>query len=122
MNKKYIPDGFGKLFQYINNIHKHKLNNLHKCNHHIKFYFQDSRTPKPDGTIIDLESIYEFFPKSTDKAPKYSPSHIEVPQLSLVSSLIIFLYQYVDDLFRDDPFKYEKFRVLFAGEEIDLIE
>ncbi|MBK8448740.1 MAG: hypothetical protein IPL42_01420 [Saprospiraceae bacterium] len=61
--KKYQTFNLQDLFAYINNIAKHKIasfdtragmRNLfkyHEVNHHIRYYFKDSKLRKPKNTI-----------------------------------------------------------------------
>jgi len=113
MNEIYIPEGFEKFFQYINNLNKHKLYNLHMCNHHVDYFFVDSFMLQPETEIIKLENIYEFFPRNGHSLIDKHPTHIEVPQLSLVVELVSSLYHLVSKLFENEPDKYEKFRIIF---------
>lgn len=88
---------FDEIMGYINNVCKHKFGNLkcdakyHLCNHHIDYVFKDSKTFAPNRNNIRVSNL-----KSR------TGSKIEVPALIEVINQILFCYQKLDLILRDN--------------------
>lgn len=97
-----------KLFNYINRICKHKTQNLHICNNHIKYHFEDFKSSNGVRKSINIGNIrnYIAYDKTTfEKQTK--PTTLIVPKLEYIITQIINCYIVVNNLFADHHTKFE---------------
>lgn len=97
------------ILDYINKICKHKTSNLHICNNHIHFLFQDfHKNIAQRKQRIELGKINQFTSYDPNTFITYQkPSYIVVPKLGYIISLIIDGYEVLNDLFENDTSKFE---------------
>jgi hypothetical protein len=70
-----------RLFTFINNICKHKINNIHVCNHYLHIHFADSGTASASGNTIRINNVNQFIPKNPADKPQKT-THIVASSLS----------------------------------------
>lgn len=98
-----------EMLDYINKICKHKTANLHICNHHIKYLFQDfHKNIQHTKNRIEFHNINNY--TSYDEATFKKNSNAEflvIPSLHYIIEVILDGYTVIDNLFRTDPTKIE---------------
>jgi hypothetical protein len=91
--RKDISPNVNKLFRFINNVNKHKVNNVHRCNNHLPFWFSDA-------------GINNFSnPLDLDHFNIDNPDGIVMPQLILLIQTVIDGYSAVDTALTDGVLK-----------------
>jgi hypothetical protein len=96
------------LLDYINKICKHKTSNIHLCNNHIKYLFQDYHNLKNYKKKIEIGNIknYTSYDPATFKR-NVKPDYIVVPSLIEIIDIIINGYEVLEDLFEHDQSKFK---------------
>ncbi|RYZ90893.1 MAG: hypothetical protein EOP04_02420 [Proteobacteria bacterium] len=97
------------LLDFINKVCKHKTSNLHICNNHIKYLFEDfHRNIKQKKKRVEIGNINSFTSYDLDTFEKFiRAEHIVVPSLTHIIDVIIEGYKVIDALFRSDNSKFE---------------
>jgi hypothetical protein len=91
-----------KLMRYINQVCKHKYENVHACNHHLPVFFDDSNLSHAFKNPISIE-VY----------PSH-PDGIIMPKLKDVLGVIIKGYRTLDSRFLEEDGKPTKLLVEFT--------
>jgi hypothetical protein len=115
LDKKSNPGDTQRIFTFINNICKHKINNIHICNHHLKIHFADSGVASDSSNTIRINNVDLFIPKNPNTDPQKTADTIEMPPLPYIIDTIIKGYQIVDETFNADKNKFEKLCTLYKG-------
>lgn len=86
------PDLFPiqSLFDFINKVCKHKVKNIHRCNHHLKMYFSDNAS-----ATFDLENLIRI----DDLNFSSFKEGILMPKLQGVLQVVIECYHKMDEYF-----------------------
>ncbi len=82
------PISVDALLGFINTVCKHKVHNIHRCNHHLPIWFQDSQMNCPFTAPIEIGNLAFSQPDS-----------ILMPKLSDIIMTIVVCYNRLDDLF-----------------------
>ena len=101
-------DDLNNLFDYINRVCKHKTQNLHICNNHIQYHFEDSKNTNGIRKAIKIGNIKSFisYDKTTFKKHQ-KPTNMIVPKLEYIIDQIINSYIIVNNLFANHSHKFE---------------
>lgn len=100
-----------KVFNYLNQVCKHKCNNLHMCNHHLKIHFQDSDKKNASSKTITIHTLSEYMGENAKK----SADTVEVPSLNFIVKLLLNGYKILDEEFRTDKKRFDTFCKLYEG-------
>jgi len=106
------------LFDYINTICKHKTRNIHVCNHHLNYHFEDSAFSRPDTNFLSLQNVDQKLAKIRTSQSDILPTHIIVPKLCYVLQILIHGYQILDRSFRNNPDQFNSFCKIYEGESV----
>jgi len=121
MLEKNLPTAtVSNLFEFINNVVKHKLNNVHFCNHHLHLHFEDSGEANVYKSTVTIHNLPDYTTKSFflfNKPAKVADS-IEIPQLSFITAIIINGYKVLDKEFRNAPKAFKSFSKLYLGTSV----
>ncbi len=104
-----------RIFTFVNNICKHKINNIHICNHHLNIHFEDSGEKTPTKSTIKISNINLFIPKQVGGSVAKTPDTIEIPRLEEIIDHIIKGYNIIDEEFRENRSRFETFCKLYNG-------
>lgn len=115
LDKKSKSGSTQRLFTFINNICKHKINNIHICNHHLNIHFADTATAAASPNTIRINNVDLFIPKDPNTPPQKIADTIEMPPLHYIIDTIIKGYQIVDEAFQADKSRFEKLCDLYKG-------
>lgn len=97
-----------EVFTFINSICKHKANNFHFCNHHVKIFFEDNiEKKKLTKDTITIKNINNFI-----KGKKVA-TNIVMPKLSYFINQITNGYELLHHLFISDETKFLTFCKLY---------
>ncbi len=98
-----------ELLNFTNKICKHKSLNIHRCNHHINYLFDDfHKNIKSKKNKIELGNINQYTSLNSQTLQKYSkPDFIVIPKLNFIIDLIINCYIVIDKLFQNDIDKFK---------------
>ena len=107
------PNFIQNLFDYINKVGKHKVNNLHVCNHHLHIHFDDEGNC-PSQKAITVSTINIYFP-NLPNGPIPEPDTVSIPTLDSVIDTIINGYKIIDQQFRNNDPKYKTLCGLYVG-------
>jgi hypothetical protein len=113
LDKKSCNGDTQMLFTFINNVCKHKVNNIHVCNHHLKYCFADGAASTSENTIT-IKSINLFIPGS-GKAPKKMADTIEMPKLLDIIEKVVNSYIIVEEEFLSETTKFDSLCNLYKG-------
>jgi hypothetical protein len=97
------------LLDYINRICKHKTSNLHLCNNHIEYLFEDfHKNIKQKKRRIELRNIHNFisYDDLTFKK-KNKAEYLVVPSLNYIIEIVMQGYFELHNLFASDFSKFE---------------
>jgi len=120
LDKNFPPGTVTNLFEFINNVVKHKLNNIHFCNHHLHLYFVDSGTANTHRSTVTISNLSDYTTKSFlffNKPAKVADS-IEIPSLTFIISVIINGYKVLDEEFKKAPRAFGIFSKLYLGTSV----
>jgi hypothetical protein len=78
------------LFDFINSVCKHKTSKVHKCNHHLPFYFSDNI-----GDTNNLNDLIHI----KDLKFESAKTGILMPKLQHILSIIVICYKSIDNYF-----------------------
>ncbi|GAB2683447.1 hypothetical protein GCM10027037_00330 [Mucilaginibacter koreensis] len=82
-----------EIFDFINTICKHKNKNLHRCNHHLDLFFDDSKEEKPSKTqLVHIKNL--SFDGQKDG--------ILVPKLQYFLTVLLQCYKNIDHYFEHE--------------------
>jgi len=84
------------LLAFINKVCKHKVNNLHHCNHHLPVWFEDC-----------MENCIFAKPISIENLELDQPDGIQIPKLSYFVQVILKCYTRLDELFEKETDKFK---------------
>jgi hypothetical protein len=115
LNLEGPMDAIQDIFDYINNICKHKTRNIHSCNHHIHYHFIDSHEPPPAVDNISIENVTQVLRSVREGTIGILPQTIVVPSLDYILWLIIHGYDVLDQTFQSDPAKFGAFCSIYEG-------
>ena len=101
-------------FEFVNNICKHKTKNIHLCNHHIKYSFEDGDNVCDKDNFIHLYNVKNYILDYQSMKNIKRLDTVYVPSLQKILSIIILGYQKVDEEFRKDAERFGRFRELFS--------
>lgn len=118
LDEKSSEGNTQSFFKFINNICKHKINNIHFCNHHLFINFADSNSPSLSSNTIRINNLNQFIPKNPTETPRKIADTIEIPKLIDIINTILKGYQIVDEEFRSDPAKFQILCCLYEGESV----
>jgi hypothetical protein len=108
-----IPGAIQKLFDYINTICKHKTRNIHACNHHIIYYFEDSVFPRPAEDFINIQNVASTMENMRTGIINDPLTHIIVPKLQYILQILVHGYQTLDRTFKNDSARFSTFCKLY---------
>lgn len=114
LSANYAPAHVQNLFTYINNVCKHKVNNIHVCNHHLKLHFEETGAC-PSANCITVNDVDDYISKNPDDAPNKTADTIAVPALTGIIDTLINCYIILDAAFRNDNAAYLAFCDLYLG-------
>ena len=109
------PDTIQNLFDFINTVFKHKTRNIHSCNHHMKYYFQDSGDAMPATDTITMQNVTTILDSVRNKTIPKLPENVIIPPLVQVIGILVQGYQVIDQIFQADPVKFQAFCALYEG-------
>lgn len=117
LNQNLAPGTVQKYFSFINNVYKHKTNNMHFCNHHLPLCFFDSCLAHTFENVVTLDSIGEYVARNS--SPKTAKA-IELPPLMDLIRILVNGYQVLDNTFQADRARFNAFANLYAGVSAEL--
>jgi hypothetical protein len=108
-------DAVQDLFSFINTVFKHKTRNIHSCNHHMKYYFEDSGESLPTTHTITIQNVVSILDAARNKTTSNMPKNVVIPALVKVLDLLIHGYNVIDQTFQADAAKFAAFCALYEG-------
>jgi len=115
------PGAISDTFEYINSVCKHKTRNLHSCNHHILYYFEDIKSAtRPVGDYIDINNVRQILTQVRNGQLQRLPDTVIVPYLDNVIALIVHCYGVLNQAFMSDPAKFQAFCLIYEGQSVRL--
>jgi hypothetical protein len=118
LNPPGYTDAIQDLFDFINTVCKHKTRNIHSCNHHLRFYFDDSQEVAPTGDLINIKNSTTILEAVRQKTISSLPKHVIIPKLNYILWIIVHGYQVLDYMFQSDPVKFEAFCKIYEGKSV----
>jgi hypothetical protein len=117
LNTGLPADTINNMFNYINNVFKHKVNNIHICNHHLPIHFEDSGTVFGYAHPVSVGTINTFIQQNNIQAGTI-PTHdsVEVPSLVRLIEIVLNCYRVVDNAFRADRQRFHAYANLYLGQ------
>jgi len=109
------PTGMQNIFDFINTVFKHKTRNIHSCNHHMKYYFEDSGDVMPTTATITVQNVTNILKGLKEGRITQPPENVVIPRLVQLLDLVIHGYQVIDQIFQADPTKFQAFCDIYAG-------
>lgn len=97
--REFLSDGGGEvdsLLGFVNNVCKHKVPKLHRCNHHLPIWFEDCLQGDTFTRPISIGNL------KFDEA-----DGILVPRLSYFIDVILQCYTHLDALFEQETDKFK---------------
>ena len=98
-----------EFFNFTNKIMKHKARNIHLCNHHMKFHFEDSGNPYAGTDAIEVSNVGQFISRKPTIPPQRKGKAIVIPSLDDIVTAVLNGYKVVDEEFRADLVSFEHF-------------
>jgi hypothetical protein len=103
------------IFNYINSVFKHKTKNLHTCNHHLYFYFEDSGSSHEANGSITIENATALITAFREGSATKIPKGIVVPPVTLIIAILSHCYEVLDQEFKGNPNKFAAFCQVYQG-------
>lgn len=96
-------DDLNNLFDFINRICKHKTQNFHLCNNHIKYHFEDFKNTNGLRKTIKIGNIKQYISYNKDTFKKHmKPNVLIIPKLNFILDSVLNSYVKVNNLFATD--------------------
>lgn len=112
-----LPGGsIVNLFEYINNVFKHKVASIHFCNHHLPLHFSDIGQACPYQNPVSVQNI-QAYKQQNDARAGLIPAidSIQVPSLIELIGIILNCYNVLDTAFQADLPAFDAYADLYLG-------
>jgi len=108
--KKGEEEPLSQIFEFINNVCKHKSQHIHKCNHHLKVHFADNT----DTIKLNLKNYIHT--ENLDFSPP--KSGVIMPKLLKILYTVFLCYKNINEHFDSDKAAFERICDLYTERAI----
>jgi len=106
------------IFDYINNVFKHKTKNFHTCNHHLYIYFEDAGLSYESAGSITIHDATRIIRDFREGRTSETPNKVVIPNITFIIAVLANSYQVLDREFQANPEQFAAFCQIYQGENL----